>query len=142
MRSGRGIALGTFDLFHIGHVEFLRQCKELCDWLVVALNTDAFAERYKRKPILNLVERFVMLESCRYVDQVIVNTGEENSREAIRLSKASVILHGDDWTGDLYFQQLGVTEEWLKKHGVTVQYVPYSPSLSTSTIIERVKTCL
>ena len=74
---------GTFDLFHEGHVELLRSCKRLAgDGLViVALNTDEFIERFKASgPVQTYRERKTVLESCKYVDLVVPNIGEEDSR--------------------------------------------------------------
>ena len=68
---------GTFDLFHFGHQNFLKQCKNIADKVVVALNTDDFVERFKgQKPVLTYKEREQSLRYCKFVDEVIL-TGQE-----------------------------------------------------------------
>lgn len=135
----RGIAIGTFDLFHEGHVNFLKECRSRCDHLTVALNTDEFAARYKRPTIIHLGGRSFVLRSCRYVDNVLVNVGDEDSRKVINYCGADVVFHGDDWQGEDFLKQLGVTQEWLDLVKVRIEYVPYSGLTSTSEIIERIK---
>ena len=74
---------GTFDLFHYGHVNFLRQCNRLCSNVVVALNTDEFVTQYKGKPIMTYVEREKSLLSCPYVSKVIPNLSGADSKPTI-----------------------------------------------------------
>lgn len=133
-----GVALGTFDLFHAGHVIFLRFCKQHVKTLFVALNPDEFAKTYKRRPIYSLQERRILLSACRYVDKVIVNTGGADSRPAILESGAALIFHGDDWTGDSLKGQLGLNDVWLAEHGVDLVYIRYTQGVSSSVIEERV----
>lgn len=63
---------GTFDLFHFGHINFLKQCKNISEKVVVSLNADDFVERFKgQKPILSYKEREKSVRYCKYVDEVI-----------------------------------------------------------------------
>lgn len=127
---------GTFDLPHAGHVSFLRHCALLGD-VVVALNTDEFAARYKREPILSLEERMFIIEEFHSVSYVTVNDGDEDSRPAIRRVKPDYIAHGDDWTGEALMKQMFLTQEFLDEHRIEMMYVPYTKSISTSDIIQR-----
>jgi glycerol-3-phosphate cytidylyltransferase len=129
---------GTFDLLHPGHLNLFKQVKTFSDWLVVSLNTDEFAARYKRKPIFTLEERIELLRACRYVDNVIVNEGNEDSTIAILKEKPTYIVHGDDWNGEGLMRQMGLTEEFLKAHNIQLKYVPYTQGISTSDIITRI----
>ena len=73
---GRPVAFtcSTFDLLHAGHILMLAECKQICDYLIVGLQTDPTIDRpEKNKPIQSVVERFIQLESCKYVDEVILN---------------------------------------------------------------------
>jgi glycerol-3-phosphate cytidylyltransferase len=128
---------GTFDLVHYGHGRFLEQAKKLGDFLVVALNTDEFSEEYKRKPILNYNERKETLKMLPFVDSVVPNVGGRDSKPTILHVKPDIIVHGDDWTGDSYMKQLGVTKKFLKDNGIEIIYVPYTKGISTSEIIKR-----
>lgn len=131
---------GTFDLFHHGHASFLEQCAKH-GRVIVALNTDEFAARYKRPTVLTLGERLESLRSCRWVDEVIVNVGDEDSGLTIDLIKdkdVSYIAHGDDWTGPALMDQLGISQGWLDERNIQMLYIPYTAGISTSDIIRRI----
>jgi len=124
---------GTFDLFHYGHARFLEQCSKYGK-VIVAINTDDFCERYKRKPVLTLGERIESVAACKWVDEVIVNIGDEDSGvtiDTIKDKKVTHIAHGDDWTGDSLIEQLGISQEWLDERGISMLYVPYTKGIST-----------
>ena len=85
---------GSFDLPHIGHYNFLRQCKELFpdSFLIVALNTDEFIEKFKgRKPLFSYEERKYFLELIEYVDSVVPNVGNEDSKKTILIYRLTWI---------------------------------------------------
>lgn len=132
---------GTFDLFHAGHVNLLKAARRIChDSIVtVALNLDRFCLEYKGvRPICTYDERKAVLESCRYVDRVIPNTGGRDSREALLLANAQVIVVGSDWEHKDYYKQMGFTQAWLDHHGIRVEYVPYYESVSTTALKYRI----
>lgn len=129
---------GTFDCLHVGHLNLLDFAAGLGEvW--VSLNTDEFAERYKRRPVYPLQDRIRIVESLRQVDEVIVNSGDEDSRPAILECGPRYIIHGDDWVGTAYLDQLGVTSGWLEQRGIEVLYPPYTPNVSTTDIIGRLE---
>ena len=132
---------GTFDLFHSGHVNLLKRCKELSgDWgsVVVSLNTDEFIQQYKGKsPICSTEERMSVLESCRYVDQVVLNVGGADSKIAIEIVKTDYIVIGSDWAKKDYYSQMGFTQDWLDERGIGLVYVPYTKTISTTNIKGR-----
>ena len=126
---------GTFDCLHVGHLNLLDFAASLGEvW--VGLNTDEFAERYKRRPVYSLEDRLRIVESLRQVTEVIVNAGDEDSKPAILECSPRYIVHGDDWTGDAYLKQLSVTPEWLMYRGISVVHPPYTQGVSTTEIIE------
>lgn len=132
---------GTFDLFHYGHAEFLKKCAKRGK-VIVALNTDEFAARYKRPTVLTLGERLELLRACRWVDEVIINVGDEDSGLTINLvkdKKISYIAHGDDWTGPALMEQLGINQEWLDERDIQMLYIPYTTGISTTEIIRRMR---
>lgn len=142
MRYKRAYAGGTFDLFHWGHVELFRRIREdIADELVVSLNTDAFTARYKEPPINTLDERRTVVEACRYVTQVVINTGDEDSRPAIEASGCDCIVHGDDWRQDSphsLYTQMCLSPGWLAERKIHMVYLPYTKSISTSEIKRRI----
>lgn len=130
---------GTFDLFHAGHVDLLRQCKRLADEVVVSLNTDEFVESYKgKKPIMSFEERKRILESCRYVDRVIENFGGADSKPTILTVQPNIIAIGIDWASKDYYKQMQFTKEWLDRQGITLVYIPHLQILSSTQIKKRV----
>jgi len=120
---------GTFDLPHWGHFRFLQQCREYGP-VLVSLNTDKFAAKYKRKPIMELDERYKMLAGCKYVDDLCINAGG---------ARIKYIAHGDDWTGESLMKQMGLATKWMDERGIKLLYIPYTRGISTSEIIARVK---
>lgn len=131
---------GTFDLFHRGHVNFLRQCKEIGNYVVVSLNTDDFIERYKGKPpIMNYEERKEILLSCRYVDEVIPNTDGEDSKPTILTVQPQFLVIGSDWAKKDYYKQMNFTQKWLDENNIILIYIPYTENISTTLIKEKLK---
>lgn len=125
---------GTFDLFHWGHVNFLRQCSVFGD-VTVSLNTDEFIEAYKGKPpIFNYERREEMLYGCRYVDEVVDNFGNEDSKPVIEMVNPDIIAIGTDWAKKDYYKQMGFTQEWLDAREIVLVYIPYTNGISTTAI--------
>lgn len=128
---------GTFDCFHRGHIRLLELAHGVAQQVVVSLNTDEFAARYKRAPMMPLADRLAVLAHCDLADLVIVNTGNEDSRPAIVRSGADCIVHGDDWQGESLMKQMRLSEEWLTKMGIKLVTVPYTQGVSTTEILKR-----
>ena len=131
---------GTFDLFHAGHANLLRQCRLLAGTgpVVVALNTDEFIAAYKgRPPVVSYDDRAAVLAACRYVNQVVPNTGGADSRPAIEAVSPDLIVIGSDWATRDYHAQMGFTQAWLDERGIALCYVPYTPGISTTDLKAR-----
>lgn len=128
---------GTFDLFHAGHVEFLRRCSELGS-VVVSLNTDEFIEEYKGKPpVISYADRRDVLLACRYVDDVVPNTGGPDSRIAIQSVMPKLVVIGSDWARKDYYTQMAFDQDWLDDRGIGLCYIPYTQGISSTAIKER-----
>lgn len=128
---------GTFDLFHAGHVEFLRRCSEL-GTVTVALNTDEFIEGYKGKPpVISYRDRERVLLACRYVDDVVPNVGGFDSRPSIEMVAPDMVVIGSDWARKDYYTQMAFDQDWLDDRGIGLCYIPYSPGISSTAIKER-----
>jgi len=133
---------GTFDVPHVGHVNFLRQCKEYFpdSYLILGLNTDEFIEEFKgKKPIFSYEERKKLLETINYVDEIIPNTGGKDSKPAISIAKPDVIIIGSDWLKKDYLKQMDFTEEWLRDQHIALIYIPYTDIISTTEIKKRIR---
>lgn len=133
---------GTFDLFHSGHVNLLKKCKEIAGnngSVVVSLNTDAFIEEYKGKPpVCSDLERKAVLLACKYVDEVIMNVGGKDSKIAIEIINPDYILVGSDWAKKDYYSQMGFDQDWLDERGIGLIYVPYTKEISSTKIKGRI----
>ena len=131
---------GTFDLFHSGHVNFLKMCKKIADKVIVSLNTDEFIYEYKKNyPIVNYENRRDVLLGCKYVDEVIPNIGGADSKQAILSVNPTFIAIGTDWAKKDYYKQMNFTQEWLDENDIVLIYLPYTENISTTQIKEKLK---
>jgi cytidyltransferase-like protein len=134
------LTLGTFDLFHAGHVALLRRCSDLAGSggrVIVGLNTDAFVERYTGEaPVITYPDREAVIASCRYVDAVLPNDQTAGSAlDVIEAVRPDVIAVGWDWRDRDYLGQLGVSKAQLDYIGTgcRVVYLPYTPGAAGSS---------
>lgn len=132
---------GTFDLFHIGHLNLLKRCHQLAGLtgqVIVSLNTDEFIYKYKKKyPVIPYEDRKAILESCKYVHLVIKNSGDEDSKKSILFAGAiDIVAIGSDWAKKDYYKQMNFTQDWLDEQGISLIYIPYTKKIS-STLIKQ-----
>lgn len=130
------LTLGTFDLFHVGHVELLERCWGIADGgpVIVAVNTDEFVERYKgKRPIVPFADRVTVVSACRFVGSVHGNDGEHQPW-LVDLIHPDIIAVGDDWQDRDYLAQLDVTQGWLDERGIRIVYVPRTTGVSSSQV--------
>jgi glycerol-3-phosphate cytidylyltransferase len=133
---------GTFDLFHVGHLNLLKRCHEiagLTGQVIVSLNTDEFIEKYKgKKPVIPYEDRKAILKSCRYVHFVMENYGGEDSKESIVLAQLiDVVAIGSDWAKKDYYKQMNFTQDWLDEQGISLIYIPYTRGVSSTSIKQK-----
>lgn len=135
------LTLGTFDLWHAGHVNLLARCRMLAGkrgLVVVALNPDEFIEAYKgRPPVIRYQDRYSVVAACRYVDRVIRGSGAD-SKPAIESVGPDIIAVGSDWESRDYYGQLGVTSEWMSERGIACHFLPYTAGISSSQIRAKI----
>ena len=118
------ITYGTFDLLHIGHINLLRRAKELGDYLIVGLSSDEFNLLKGKKAFFDFNERKKILESIKYVDNVIVENSWEQKILDIKKYNADILVMGDDWLGKF---------DYLKEY-CKVIYLPRTKNISTTFI--------
>jgi glycerol-3-phosphate cytidylyltransferase len=126
----RVITFGTFDVLHIGHVNILEQARKLGDALYVGVSSDELNFKKKgRYPIYRQCDRLRIIGALKFVDAVFVEESLELKREYIVAHGAEILVMGDDWKGR--FDEFG---DCCK-----VVYLPRTPSISTTEIIEIAK---
>ena len=121
------------DLFHAGHIEFLKKAKTFGDYLIVGILADESVEEYKRTPILKLEERVKIISACRYVDEVIAAPPLRPTKEWLQEHQIDYVIHGDDFSKDLLQDQYGSSLDL----GI-FRMVPYTKGISTTEIIKRI----
>ncbi len=96
-----GFTCSTFDLFHAGHIMMLKEAKTQCDFLIVGLQTDPTIDRpeTKNKPVQSIFERFVQLQACKYVDEVVVYATEKDLRDILLSYPIDVRILGEEYQG-------------------------------------------
>ncbi|HDI3023977.1 TPA: adenylyltransferase/cytidyltransferase family protein [Cronobacter turicensis] len=127
----RIITFGTFDVFHVGHVNILERAASFGDHLIVGVSSDKLNFSKKgRYPIYNQEDRCRIINSLRVVNEVFIEESLELKKEYIKHYKADMLVMGDDWAGRF---------DWVNDI-CDVIYLPRTPSVSTTEIIEVVKT--
>jgi len=93
-----GFTCSCFDLFHAGHIMMLKEAKSVCDYLIVGLQTDPTIDRpEKNKPIQSVFERFVQLESCKYVDEIVVYATEKDLLDILHSYPINIRIIGGEY---------------------------------------------
>ncbi len=129
-----GYTTGVFDLFHIGHLNILRNAKRLCDKLIVGVTTDELLMDYKKKKaVIPFVERCEILRAIKYVD-VVVAQDTMDKLKAFKKLKFNVMFVGDDWYESGKWKKI---EGQFEKVNVKIVYFPYTKGTS-STMINQI----
>ena len=122
------------DLFHYGHMNFLKQARTHGDFLLVGIHTDEAVTVYKRRPLFSMEERVASVEGCRYVDQVVPYAPLTIDREWIEKPDIDLVMHGDDFSSELERLCYKIPMEM----GI-YRTVAYTKGVSTTEIISRIK---
>ncbi|WP_281212849.1 adenylyltransferase/cytidyltransferase family protein [Shewanella insulae] len=126
----RIITFGTFDMFHIGHLNIIERARELGEHLTVGVSSDALNfSKKQRYPICNEHDRMRIVKALACVDEVFLEESLELKAEYIQAHKADILVMGDDWQGK--FDHL--------KPLCQVVYLPRTPAISTTQLIEVVR---
>ena len=127
-----GYTSGVFDLFHIGHLNLLKNAKAMCDKLIVGVTTDDLSLYKGKKPLIPYEDRIEIIRSIRYVDAVVPQETMDKA-EMCRKIKASILFVGDDW---FRTSQWETYEKELAEIGVRVVYFPYTKGVSSTKIAD------
>ena len=127
-----GYTAGVYDLFHIGHLNLLKNAKGMCDKLIVGITVDELVSYKNKKAFIPYEERIEMVRACRYVDAVVPQDNMDKLSMCKKLG-ASYLFVGDDWYG---------TEEWenyekeFQENNIKIIYFPYTKGISSTRIRE------
>lgn len=130
-----GYTTGVFDLFHVGHLNLLKNAKGMCDKLVVGVTVDELVRYKDKKAMIPFEDRIEIVRSCKYVDAAIPQYDMDKLKTCKELG-ASILFVGDDWYG---------TEKWknyeteFEKEGIKIVYFPYTRGVSSTIITNALR---
>jgi glycerol-3-phosphate cytidylyltransferase len=130
-----GYTSGIYDLFHIGHLNLLKNAKGMCDKLVVGVTTDDLSLYKGKKPLIPFEDRIEIIRSIRCVDAVVPQETMDKAEMCKKL-KASILFVGDDWYNTPKWEMI---ETELTGIGIRVVYFPYTKGVSSTIIGEALK---
>lgn len=125
-----GYTSGVYDLFHIGHLNLLRNAKGMCNKLVVGVTVDELVTYKGKQAMIPFEDRAEIVRAIEYVDAVVPQY-DMNKLDMCRKLKADILFVGDDWYDT---PKWGKIEEELKDIGVRVVYFPYTRGISSTKI--------
>jgi glycerol-3-phosphate cytidylyltransferase len=134
-----GYVPGVFDLFHIGHLNLFRNCKERCEYLIAGVLIDELVILYKKKaPYIPFEERFAIVEAIKYVDKVVPVTYENTEKfDAWKMYHYDCHFSGSDHCSDWK-----VELQQLKEVGSNMEFLPYTESTSSTAIKKLIEKSL
>lgn len=129
-----GITFSTFDLFHAGHVKMLEEAKSKCDYLVVGLQLDPSIDRpEKNKPTQSIIERYVQLRGCKYVDEIIPYITEEDLIDVLSSFKIDIRIIGEE-----YLNKPFTGKEYCIKKDIEIYFNKREHRFSSSALRNQV----
>lgn len=127
-----GYTTGVFDLFHVGHINMLKNAKSMCDKLIVGVSVDELVAYKNKKAVIPFDERIEIVKACRYVD-IAVPQFNMDKMDALNRYKFDVMFVGDDWYKNEKWEKI---DKEFNQKGVKVIYFPYTKSTSSTLINE------
>jgi glycerol-3-phosphate cytidylyltransferase len=129
-----GITFSTFDLFHAGHVKMLEEAKSKCNYLIVGLQLDPSLDRpEKNKPTQSIIERYVQLRGCKYVDEIIPYISENDLIDVLSSFKIDLRIIGEEYKGKLF-----TGKDYCIKKGIDIYYNKREHRFSSSALRKQV----
>lgn len=131
----KGFTCSTFDLFHAGHIMMLKEAKSQCDYLIVGLQTDPTIDRpkEKNKPVQSVFERFVQLQACKYVDEIVVYATEKELIDILLSYPIDVRILGNEYENKQFTGRQECVDRDIKFY-----FNNRSHSFSTTELRQRV----
>ena len=130
-----GITCSSFDLFHAGHVKMLEEAKQHCDYLIVALQTDPTIDRpEKNKPIQSVVERWIQVDACKWVDKIVPYTTEQDLKDIFMSFKLDCRIIGGEYEDKDF-----TAKDICLKREIKIIYNSRDHNWSSSELRNRIK---
>ena len=130
-----GYTQGVFDMFHIGHLNLLKNAKELCEYLIVGINSDDLVRNYKHKsPVIPEEERAEIVRNIKCVDEVIISKTLDKM-DMLNRVHFDVIFISDDWKGNDRWKR---TEIEMSRNGVDVIFLPHTRTISSTILRTKI----
>ncbi len=130
-----GYTSGVYDLFHIGHLNLLRNAKGMCDKLIVGVTTDELVSYKNKKAVIPHNERMEIVRAIQYVDSVVPQENMDKF-EMWKKLKYDVMFVGDDWYASDKWEEL---EKQFREVGVRIVFFPYTKGTSSTLLNETLK---
>ena len=127
-----GYTTGVYDLFHIGHLNLLKNAKGMCDKLVVGVTVDELVAYKGKQAMIPFEDRIEIVRSIKYVDAAVPQY-DMNKLEACKKLGAKFLFVGDDWYGTEKWREY---EKQFMEEGIQIVYFPYTKGVSSSRINE------
>ena len=130
-----GYTTGVYDLFHIGHLNLLKNAKGMCDKLVVGVTVDELVQYKGKQAMIPFEDRIEIIRSCKYVDAAVPQYDMDKLKVCKELG-ATMLFVGIDWYGT---EKLKKYEKEYSEEGIRIIYFPYTKNISSTKIAEALK---
>lgn len=121
-------------MFHIGHLNLLKNARSRCDYLIVGVNSDALVEEYKKKKVIvPLEERMEIIRSLRYVDEVM-RIDSLDKKISWQIKHYDILFIGDDWKGNPRWE---ATKVEMEQYGVQTIFLPHTKGTNSTLLREK-----
>ncbi len=130
-----GYTAGVYDLFHIGHLNLLKNAKGMCDKLVVGVTTDDLVEYKGKRAMIPFEDRIEIVRSVKYVDAAVPQYDMDKLAACKKLG-ASILFVGDDWYATEKWKEY---EKEFAENGIKIIYFPYTKGISSTKITQALK---
>ncbi|MCQ2336039.1 MAG: adenylyltransferase/cytidyltransferase family protein [Paludibacteraceae bacterium] len=129
-----GYTAGVYDLFHIGHLNLLKNAKGMCDKLIVGVTTDELVSYKGKKPMIPFVDRIEIVRNIKYVDAVVPQADMDKLSMCKKIG-ATILFVGDDWYNTDKWNKY---EEEFTKEGIKIIYFPYTKGISSTRLTKLI----
>lgn len=130
-----GYTTGVYDLFHIGHLNLLKNAKGMCDRLIVGVTIDELVAYKGKKSMIPFEDRIEIVRSCKYVDAAVPQYDMDKLSACKKLG-ASILFVGDDWYGTEKWREY---EQVFNSEGIRIVYFPYTRGISSTQITKALE---